>query len=468
MLMNSIRLRFTLWYSFVFGLLLLFYNLYVFSQLSVDLRKEFDSSLLRTAATTANTFIEFAERKKVLDGAQDTVAELRLDNVGAAIYHGRALLAAGNAQIPQTVLSTGLLDGVAGPGSSNFATDHDGRNRLAALSFRVGGDDYLMVMIEPLDELVLRLNAMRRTILFGLPALLALAAACGFFLAKKSLDPVISISRQAERINAETLNERILVANPRDELGQLATAINALLARLANSFQIMRQFMADASHELRTPLAIVQGEAEVALSRDRLDIEYKQSLGAMRNQAKRMARIVNDMLELARADAGQQCLRQQELYLNDLVGDCCSAAQSLAILKGVHLKCDASEDISYVGDEELLRRMTVNLLDNAIHYTPPGGNVYTTLAILGGSIRLIVSDTGIGIPTDCVSKVFDRFYRVDVARSRSDGGSGLGLSIAKLAAEAHQGTIDVSSERGAGTTFTVSIPVGVNKCSQDL
>jgi signal transduction histidine kinase len=221
----------------------------------------------------------------------------------------------------------------------------------------------------------------------------------------------------------------------------------------------MREFMADASHELRTPLAIIRAEAEVSLEQERSVFDYKQCLGIIRDQSKRMTRIVSDMLALARADAGQQKLRLEELYLNDLIEECCNAAQALALPRGVRLTFEAGEDISFCGDEELLKRMAVNLLDNAIQYTPSGGSVSVQLKADTSAAQLIVSDTGIGIAPECASRVFDRFYRVDSSRRRSDGGSGLGLSIVKLAAEAHKGCVELSSQPGSGSTFTVSLPL---------
>jgi heavy metal sensor kinase len=456
---NSIRFRLTIWYLLVFGLLLAVFSAYVYSQLSLDLRNQFDISLSRTVQTTANTFIEFAERKQIIDGAEDTVAELRLDNVGTAIFQERKLLAASSSKITDTISSTGILSHLSSPGQTLFASEPSKKQRLVAMCFQVNGVNYTIVMLESLDELMLQLRRMRRIILFGLPAVLVLAAVGGFLLARKTLEPVITISRQAERISAKNLDERLKIPNPKDELGQLAGVFNALLLRLDDSFRVMREFMADASHELRTPLAIVRAEAELSLEQDRSVFDYKQSLGIIRDQSKRMTRIVSDMLALARADAGQQRLSVEELYLNDLIEECCNAAQALALPRGVHLTFEAGEDISFRGDEELLKRMAVNLLDNAIHYTPSGGSVSVKLRADTTAVRLIVSDTGIGIAPECTSRVFDRFYRVDSSRSRSDGGSGLGLSIVKLAAEAHKGCVELSSQPGSGSTFTVSLPL---------
>ncbi len=225
----------------------------------------------------------------------------------------------------------------------------------------------------------------------------------------------------------------------------------------ATSFEVMREFMADASHELRTPLTIIHGEAQVSLSHDHTAEEYRQSLAIVRDQAKRMAGIVSDMLALARADAGEQQLATEDLYLNDLVTESCHAAQTLVVQKGIELKCAPCDDLLFHGNEELLRRMIVNLVDNAIRYTPAGGTVSVKLSCERPVARLTVSDTGIGIPPESIDRVFDRFYRVRDPRTRANGGSGLGLSIVKLAAESHHGSVNVVSQPGEGSTFTVNL-----------
>ena len=166
---------------------------------------------------------------------------------------------------------------------------------------------------------------------------------------------------------------------------------------------------------------------------------------------------MSDMLSLARADAGEQQLSKEDLYLNDLVTESCHTAQALATPKGIQLSCEASEDLVFHGNEELLRRMIFNLVDNAIRYTPDGGSVSVKLTSESATAQLAVSDTGIGIPPECVGRVFDRFYRVGDPRTRANGGSGLGLSIVKLAAESHQGSVDLISDPGHGSTFTVSL-----------
>jgi heavy metal sensor kinase len=266
------------------------------------------------------------------------------------------------------------------------------------------------------------------------------------------------MANQADRISANNLHERLYVGKQNDELQQLARVFNDLLVRLDGSFKSMRGFVADASHELRTPLAIIRGEADVALSEDREKAEYRDALVIIQDEAKRVSRIVDDMMALARADAGQRQLLIEEFYLNDLVEECCKAVAVLTVAKGVSLSAVPMPDISFRGDHDLLRRMLLNLLDNAIKYTPAGGSVSVAVECEKACVRIIVSDTGIGIAAAHAEHVFDRFYRVDRARSRADGGTGLGLAIAKWVAEAHNGSIELSSRPGHGSTFTVLIP----------
>ena len=456
---NSIRVRLTLWYLLAFGALLAGFSVYIYSALSQDLNRQFDVSLLRTAHSMANYFAEFVERKNVVAGARETVLELQLERIGTAIFRDDELLAATAPDTVAAVTSTSILAASRTSRGPVFATDSRSGKRLVAVTAPLDGVNYEVVVLEPLAELRGQLTRMGRIIFVGLPAALLLAVGGGFLLARKSLQPVVTISEQAAHISARNLDERLKIGNPKDEFGKLAGVINSLLSRLETSFRIMREFMADASHELRTPLAIIHGESEVSLSNDGTAGDYRGSLAVIHKQSNRMARIVSDMLALARADAGQRQIRLEELYLNDLVEECCRAAQSLAVPKGVQLTFDGSGDVSFRGNEELLKRMAVNLLDNAINYTPSGGLVSVKLASEPARVRLIVADTGIGIPPECVDRVFDRFYRVDGSRARADGGSGLGLSLVKLAAESHLGSVDLVSRVGHGSTFTVSLPL---------
>jgi signal transduction histidine kinase len=416
---SSIRVRLTSWYLLTFGSLLIAFSTYIYSSLAADLRRRFDASILRTTQAIANQFSRFAEHDNVIEGAEEAIEGLREGRETAAIFREGQLLAASGEDVTAAVASAKIPNALGEIKEPIFVTEEVMKKRLVMVPFRVDGTNYVVAELEPLDKLEGEIWHMRRIILFGLPAALILTAAGGFLLAKKSLLPVVTISEHAEQISAKNLNERLKITNPEDELGRLASVFNALLSRLDISFRVMREFMADASHELRTPLTIIQGEAEVSLSNSGTVSDYRQSLSIIRDQAKRSARIVSDMLALARADAGEQNWRMEELYLNDLVEESCQGAQSLAALKGIRFTYEAGEDVMFKGNE----------------------------------------DTGIGIPPESIERVFDRFYRVEDSRTRASGGSGLGLSIVKLAAEAHRGSVNLVSEANNGSTFTVSLPL---------
>jgi signal transduction histidine kinase len=205
-------------------------------------------------------------------------------------------------------------------------------------------------------------------------------------------------------------------------------------------------------------LAVIRSEADVALSHERSTAEYKESLGVIQEESRRLSRLVDDLLNLARADAGHAQLHVEQLYLNDLLSECCRSVQPLAAARNIELECRSCEDVAVQGDEELLRRMMVNLLDNAIRYTPPGGRVSATIEAQGPDVRIRVADTGVGIAPDATGRVFERFYRADKVRNRQQGGFGLGLAIVKWIAESHHGAVDLTSQPGQGSTFTVRLP----------
>ena len=460
-MLNTVRVRLTAWYVVAFGLLLAAFSAFVYLVLSQSLYSRLDQSLSRATEIVAGEF-----RSEVLEhngnaatGAAQTLSELVLPGIYVAIFDGKQLLVS-NFDGDQ-LSAHDLLGSIHPTGQATFHTlkSHGEKGvRVAVIPTHAGGKEYLITVGESLDSLVAQLESIRRIFYLGFPASLLAAGLGGFVLAKKSLAPVVAMSIQAESISARNLDERLSIGNTKDELGHLAGVFNELLSRLDGSFRAMREFIADASHELRTPLAIIRGEADVALSQERESTEYKDALAIIQDEAKRLSRVVDDMMALARADAGQRRLRIDEFYLNDLVEECCRAATVLTVREGVTLTLKPMSDIAFSGDVDLLRRMFMNLLDNAIKYTSSGGSISVEVEREPENLKIIVSDTGIGIPADQAPHVFERFYRVDKARSRADGGSGLGLAIAKWVAEAHKGSIDLVSSPGQGSKFTVSLP----------
>jgi heavy metal sensor kinase len=460
---NSVRARLTLSYLLVFGSLLVGFSVLIYVLLSRSLYDRLDSSLSNAAQATASEFLtEIAEFKgDGKAGAADTLRELRVPNIYTAIFSRENLLASNYPEGQQVFLPPELVASARDSAIPAYSTvpgfGGDG-GRMAVILVTTNGEDYFVTVVEPLRDLVGQLESVERILYMGLPATLLVAGIGGFLLARRSFAPVVEMSNQAKRISATNLQERLNVRNPRDELGRLAAVFNELLSRLDRSFENMREFTADASHELRTPLAVIRGEADVALSQEREAVEYRETLAIIQDEARRLSRLVDDMLALARADAAQQQLQLEDFYLNDLLEETCRTMQVLAMSKSIALTLDVTDDVTFHGDEDLLRRLIVNLLDNAIRYTPSGGAVSVKLASEANTLRIIVSDTGVGIPAESAPFVFDRFYRVHKARSRADGGSGLGLAIAMWVAEAHEGSIEVTSTPGHGSTFTVSLP----------
>ena len=279
------------------------------------------------------------------------------------------------------------------------------------------------------------------------------------------LAPVTAMSQQADRIGAANLHERLPVTNPHDELGHLAETFNRMLDRVDNAFEQQRRFMADASHELRTPVAILRGEADIALLSDgRTREEYRGALVVVHDAADRLSRTVNDIFLLARVDASQVPTAPAPLYLDELVADTCRAMRSLAAQRGVTLTCETAGEIPYVGDSVLLERLVMNLVDNAIKYSDDGGTVSARLDRNAQGVWLTVVNGGPGIPAEAQPHVFDRFYRVDAARTAAargaavSSGSGLGLAIARWIAELHGGAVELTASEPGRTAFTFRLP----------
>jgi signal transduction histidine kinase len=364
-----------------------------------------------------------------------------------------------------------------------FLTVGDGDDplRLYVLPARLGPHRVTIIGAESLADQQELMEDTRAGFLIAIPLGLLVAWLGGSALARRSLAPVAAMTARAAEIGATSLHERLPVGNPRDELGRLATVFNDLLARLGAAFEQQRRFMADASHELRTPVAIMRGEADIALSQStRSPDEYRSALEVVNAEGRRLSRIVADLFLLARADAGQQPLAARELYLDELVSDCVRAVRSLALVRSVTVRCTMDPPMSaeadraggtptppehaYRGDEELLRRLLVNLLDNAIKHAPAGSTVDVDLMSDARGHRLLVTDRGAGIPPEARAQVFERFYRADAAHAHAHdaesqtGGAGLGLAIARWVAEAHGGSLTLIESQPGKTVFDAWLP----------
>ena len=434
--MNSFRARLTALYLAFFSLLFVLFSLFLYSEFSRSLTARMDENLASEADTAAGLLQdEYQEMKgDPLAAAREVVGDMKLHSDRLAIREGATLLAA----------------------TAQSAEHPD--DRVAIRTVPVPGHTFRVTLSAGMAPVRAELALIRRAIFIALPLVLLVAGAGGYLLATRSLRPLGGMAEQARRITGANLDTRIQIDRAATELATLVTSFNELLSRLDQSFETMRRFVADASHELRTPIAVIRGEADVALSQPRSEAEYRESLATILDEARRLSRLVDDLLNLARADAGHVRLQTQDFYLNELLAECCRSVQSLAAARRLTLECRPGADLQFTGDEQLLRRLVINLLDNAIRYTPPGGTVTAALDTLGGAVRLRVTDTGIGIAEADAVHVFERFYRAGEARSRQDGGFGLGLAIVKWIAESHSGAVACASTPGGGSVFTVTLP----------
>jgi two-component system OmpR family sensor kinase len=494
---NSVRARLTLWYTGVLALVLISFALAGYFFLSYTLNRRTDDALAEEAnafaATLANDETDSQQgeanaarggdpRSNPDEAVREAVSEKRFRDYQLVVYAdgGREVAASakppkgdrpGWARAPAPSQLTEVANAVARSFESRlyFANLSDGDNQFRVVARRVQarGSAYTLIMLRSLREQEDLLEGARYALFIAVPLSLLLASVGGYFLARKSLAPVVRMSSSAARIGAANLHERLPIANARDELGGLAQVINALLARLDASFEQQRRFMADASHELRTPIAIMRSEAEVALSEpDTSTRELRESIAIFRDETKRLTGIVEDLFMLARADAGQYKLTPKEFYLDELAGEVVRAVRTLAAERDLTLQLDAAEEMLFRGDENLIRRLLLNLVDNAIKYTPRGGSVTVSCRPEADRYLIKVGDTGPGIPVEARPHIFERFYRADSARSRveDDGagltsGAGLGLSIARWIAEAHDGTLELLHSSEAGSVFQLILPV---------
>lgn len=466
---ESVRARLTTFYVVVLAVALLVVVGLTYVTLARVLHVRIDEGLVAALQIAANSLDnDLMEGQDVADAARSTAAELASSHQMLAIYDAKgALLAEGGDDdddvgivlpAPATIPSAEPL-----MTTISEARDADDRHRLAMRRVTLPGHavTYIVVAagsLEPIDE---ELEAVRGTLMYVVPIVLLIAGVGGWLLAHSSLAPVVAMSDRARRISGEDLGARLPVANPRDEFGQLARTFNELLDRLQSSMEQQRQFMADGSHELRTPITTTRTAANVALQQPhRNEEEYRHALTVIEQQATRMSHIVADLFTLARADAGNYPVRRQPMYLDELVDDVAAAARIVASTKNVSIVVGAAESAAYVGDEELIRRMVTNLLDNAVRHSRAGASVRVELSAVESGYAIAVRDRGPGIPLENQPHIFERFYRADPSRVRSEsdgGGAGLGLALVRWVAELHGGTAALTSSSDTGSTFTVEL-----------
>lgn len=332
--------------------------------------------------------------------------------------------------------------------------------RFATGRVVVNDHPYAIQVAVPLKEFYAALERFRLILWFSVPLLLVGAGLGGYLISRRALRPVDRITAAAESISISNLSERLEVPKTSDELQRLSETLNRMLGRLDTSVQRMSQLTADASHELRAPVSLIRTTAELAIQGGRTNPEYREDMLQILAEAERTTRLIDSLLLLARADAGEGGLQHELIDVSTVVREAVAQGHSLAAEKQIDLAANLGSNATVArGDGEALGRLFFILIDNAIKYTPDGGRVQVQLEVLDGHAAIKVTDSGMGISETDLPQIFDRFWRADKVRSRGMGGAGLGLAIARWIVEQHQGSIGVQSRPDQGTVFTVSIPL---------
>lgn len=414
-----------------------------------------DAELTRAMRSVAGVVAsEINERRDLAIGAHEALIELELPGVGVSLFDSSGRLLATRTSGAPVVDTARLL--VAQVNSPPRTLEPE-RVRAAASSWQHGSDGYTIVTWMSLGTFDREHATVMNTVRIAIPLAALAALTGGWLIVWRALRPLSVMAAQADRIDPRRLQARLPLPPPSDELRRLAVAFNALLDRLSASVDAQRRFMADASHELRTPVSVTRTAAQVTLSEaHRSEPEYREALDIVVSQTDRLTHVVDDMFLLALADVDGRPLMRRHLYLDEVVAECARAAGVLAESRGISLTLESPEGVQVHGDEELLRRMVMNLLDNGIRYSPAGGRVEMTISVDATRVTLSVRDSGPGIPASAQEQVFERFVRLQTSRPTSGGG--LGLPIARWIAEQHGGTLALESTSD-GSRFVVMLPV---------
>jgi heavy metal sensor kinase len=458
--LHSIRFRLVLWFTAILALVLVAFSAFIYYSQMRDIRGD---ALFRLESKLNSI-------ETVLSSSQNNPITLQATDIFILLENDGRVLASQGVASQQDVLD--LVKNAQQAQQQN--SDHISEPVISWIEYRNSFTEQYIFVIKPvsivghqsgyaiLGSLVdpYDLNSrLLTTLIFGSLLTLAIAVGGGLWLADRAMRPVHSITQAARTISETDLNHRLNMTG-RDELAELANTFDGMLARLQTAFERQRQFVADASHELRTPLTIVNLEASRALSSKRTSQEYQRALNVIQSENEFMSHLVNDLLILARMDSGQMVLEKKPLDLSDIALDAVERLAQLAERKNVRLETSNLPEVNILGDRQYLLQMVSNLVENGINYT--SGDVRRVKVETGAdedTAWVRISDTGAGIPPESLPHLFDRFYRVDNARTRNEdespSGNGLGLSIVQWIAQAHGGTVHVESVVGTGTTFEV-------------
>lgn len=457
---RNVRMRLTLWYTLVLAGLLALYAGVASLFLFLSLREDFDHNLLEDVETVEGMLAKEPNGKVSLRSSHADGAEPRVGHF-IEVWSPEGLLIYRSASLENLTLGgpPAQGEGTKDEFPATLRLANGNKVRLARSAYTIEDQPIVLRVAYNEGSLWRELGEFGQVLLLGFPIAVALAGFGGYALARKALAPIDAMATQSRKISAERLNERLPIQNPEDELGKLGITFNELLARLQAAFDQLRRFTADASHELRTPLTAIRSVGEVALQEQKSPAEYRDVIGSMLEEVDRLTRLVESLLVLSRADTGHVQLQRTDITLLALVQEAVSLVEVLAEEKKQQVVLEGDVTAVVSADRLILRQAIVNLLDNAIKYSPAGSRILLRVASSAGHATLEVVDEGPGVPPEHRPHLFDRFYRVESARTREWGGAGLGLSISRWAAEAHGGEITLQSEEGHGSTFRFSLPL---------
>lgn len=457
---RHVRTRLTIWYVSVLAGTLALYVAGSSIFLFLNLRGELDHSLDQDIETVESLLTFGPDGRLILSPTHSEQGEEpdqgRLMEIlspeGGLLFRSRPL-------------GQRSLGGLPFPGegkqdySERSSKFPDGtRIRLASRFHMVGARPVIIRLARNEEPLWSQFRTLFAVLLLGLPVALTVAGIGGYALALRALSPLEAIATRAEMITAERLGERLPIENPGDELGHLARVFNDALARLERSFEQMRRFTADASHELRTPLTAIRTVGEVGLRTHGDTGQYRDIIGSMLEEANRLTRLVDSLLTISRADAGHFQLNRTSFALIDVTLEASGLLEVLAEEKDQHLTVEGDRRVMVYADRVILRQALVNVMDNAVKYSPRAGAIVVRVGQAGNDALVEVKDSGPGIAPEHRASVFERFYRADKSRSRELGGSGLGLAIVKWAVEAHGGCVSLTCGENGGCTFGLRVP----------
>ncbi len=458
MIALPIRLRLTAWYFAVLAVVLSAFGVSAYIEMRHSIHRTVDEEL----EIRAEGVHQLIERTIQRGAPQDLPEGLREHT---ELRAGGALLQVSDGQ-GNWLYRSKVMSDYAVPRPSTIpkrAVDYLGNVvplRIWSEEVNVGGQSYLIQSAFEMDDFYEALEHFELLLFISIPTLLLCAAAGGYWISTRALAPVDQITQTARTISAQNLSSRLEVPHTHDELQRLSETLNGMLERLESAFKKITQFTADASHELRTPVAVMRTRAELSLRKARSADEYREVIAEVLTELEKTSGLIEQLMFLARADSGSETLNFSATNVSEVLREACHQGSALAEAKQIAFQEQIPGDSMWIrGDATSLRRLFLILIDNAVKYTPSGGQVEVSLQRNNGNAVAQVRDTGIGIAETDLPNVFERFYRADKARKRELGGVGLGLSIGRWITEVHDGTIEVQSSPGRGSTFQIRLPI---------